>query len=247
MVSPLIRKLSTLIALEKDDLTLLEQLTEGQVQNHTARRDVVHEGALIDNVHVILSGWACRYKLLEDGRRQILSFLLPGDVCGLELLCFRRWDHSVGAITSVRTASIPSATIHDLVRDRPGVARAFWAETLAGAAIQREWTMGLGQRSALERIGHLLHELFLRLHAVGLAKEEGFPLPLTQTDIADATGLTSVHVNRMLQELRARNLITMAGKTLIIHDAALLRSISMFRANYLHFRNEAEGADARLS
>jgi len=235
MDSPLIRKLSRLTLLEEDDRQWLEQLETGQAQSHAARRDIAHEGAPIGNVHVILSGWACRYKMLEDGRRQILSFLLPGDMCGLDLISFPCWDHSVGAITAVRTATIPAATVHELVRERPGVAGAFWAETLAGAAIQREWAMGLGQRSALERISHLLQEIFLRLRAVGLAQEDGCPLPLTQTDIADATGLTSVHVNRMLQELRTRDLITIRGGTLVILDATLLRSISMFHSSYLHF------------
>lgn len=209
-----------------------------------ARRDLVREGEKPRAVNVVLDGWACRYKQLPDGRRQVVSFFLPGDLCDANVFILREMDHSIGAITKVRYAEIMPADFEDLMTQSPRITQALWWHELVTAAVQREWTTNVGQRSAYERIAHLLCELFIRLRQVQLTEGESCDFPLTQTDIADATGLTSVHVNRTLQELRREGLIGLAGKRLTIPDLRALMNVSMFNANYLHLDREGRHLDA---
>ncbi|MBV9881840.1 MAG: Crp/Fnr family transcriptional regulator [Sphingomonadaceae bacterium] len=219
-------------------------MTRKNVREVGARRDLVREGEKPRAVNVVLDGWACRYKQLPDGRRQVVSFFLPGDLCDANVFILREMDHSIGAITKVRYAEIMPADFEDLMTQSPRITQALWWHELVTAAVQREWTTNVGQRSAYERIAHLLCELFIRLRQVQLTEGESCDFPLTQTDIADATGLTSVHVNRTLQELRREGLIGLAGKRLTIPDLRALMNVSMFNANYLHLDREGRHLDA---
>ncbi|WP_336492907.1 Crp/Fnr family transcriptional regulator, partial [Methylobacterium nigriterrae] len=128
------------------------------------------EGDPPPHINLILEGWACRYKQLEDGRRQIVSFFLPGDLFDLHAFVLREMDHSIGTITPVKLAEIHQDTFLRITDQHPRIARAVWWEALVAVAIQREWTVNIGQRTGLERIGHLLCELFIRLRAVGLTE-----------------------------------------------------------------------------
>ena len=153
-------------------------------------------------------------------------------------------DHSIGAITRLKVAMIGADEMQGLTDERPRITQALWWHELVELAIQREWTVNLGQRTAYERIGHLLVELYLRLRTVGLAHDGRCDFPLTQNDLADATGLTAVHVNRTLQELRRDKLIELERKQLHILDLERLEDVSMFNPNYLHLDHEGRHLDA---
>jgi CRP-like cAMP-binding protein len=183
---------------------------------------------------VILSGVACRYLLIEDGRRQIVALLLPGDVTGLGDAIVPRPPGVLGAL---RTCTISQWQHKDLRRIRtefPQIDVALWAETVSEIAIAEEWLFNIGQRDALERVAHLLCELIFRYSRVGLVGEPiELKMPLTQTELADATGLSLVHVNRTLNELRAKNVIGEHPHVLAVMDWDRLKSIGGFDPRYL--------------
>ena len=192
----------------------------------------------------MVDGWACRYKTLPDGRRQIVAFFVPGDICDLNVYILSQMDHSLGAITRLSVADIGRDEMDALAGSSPRITQALWWESLVQASIQREWTLNIGQRTAYERIAHLLVELFLRLRSVGMTQGDSCDFPLTQTDLADATGLTSVHVNRTLQELRRNGLVVLERKRLTIPELQKLKDAAMFNANYLHLDHEGRYLDA---
>ena len=239
----LIRKLEGFTRLSGEDKGALERLAQS-VQQVGADRDIIQEGDSPQHVNLILDGWACRYKQLEDGRRQIISFFMPGDICDTHVFVLREMDHSIRTLTPVRLAQIPRDVLLDLTDRHPRIMRALWWETLVTAAIQREWTVNLGQRSGIERLAHLFCELFLRLRTVGLTDGDTCPLPITQTEIAEAMGQTSVHVNRTLQEMRSAGLIILKSKRLTIPDMDRLRRVALFNPNYLHLDREGAHLDA---
>ena len=192
----------------------------------------------------MLDGWGCRHKTLPDGRRQILSFFIPGDFCDLNVYLLKRMDHSIGAITAMRVAQITREEMDALTAAHPRVTQALWWDDLVTAAVQREWTLNVGQRTAYERIGHLIAELFFRLRVVGLTDGDSFDFPVTQTDIADATGLTSVHVNRTIKELRADGLLIMERRRVTLPDLDRLMQATMFNPDYLHLDRDGRHLDA---
>lgn len=243
MDNRLVRKLERYAKLSADDRAALDELVRQNVRRLRAREDIIREGERPTHISLILQGWACRYKVLEDGRRQIISFFLPGDLCDLNVFVLRHMDHSIGAITPLAYAEVRREAF-DSVAERPRVIQAMWWDSLVMAAVQREWTVNLGQRTAFERVAHLLCELFIRLRAVGLTHGSRCELPVTQAELADAIGLTPVHVNRTLQELRAQGLIILQGKELTIPDLERLKDASLFNDNYLHLDHEGAHLDA---
>ena len=246
-LASLIRKLEQFVRLSPADHAILSRASSERVRRFAARVDIVREGEKPADVHLILSGWACRYKQLEDGRRQVVSFFLPGDICDINVFVLREMDHSIGTITAVSTADLSRDFFDEVAASHPRIATALWWDTLVNAAIQREWTMNLGQRTALERTAHLLCEVWLRLRLAGLTKDDSCEFPLTQADLADATGLSKVHVNRTLQELRAGGFIVLKGKTLAIPDLDRLMRAGLFNPNYLHMDHEGRQLDARVA
>lgn len=226
------------------DLAILNRASTERVRHFGPRVDIVREGEKPKDVHLILSGWAYRYKQLEDGRRQVVSFFLPGDICDMNVFILREMDHSIGTITAVSIADLSCEFFDKVAAGHPRIVTAFWWENLVSAAIQREWTMSLGQRTALERMAHLLCEIWLRLRLAGLTQGASCDFPLTQGDLADATGLSKVHVNRTLQELRADGLIVLKGKTLAVPNLERLMRTALFNPNYLHMDHEGRQLDA---
>jgi CRP-like cAMP-binding protein len=229
-----VRRLSALARLHEEDRRALEGVLADNIRRAGPHTDLACEGDAPVATQAILSGWALRYKTLEDGRRQIINLLLPGDTCDYNAFLLRELDHSVGALTPVIYAEIPSDRMEAVLANCPTVARALARESLVMAAIQREWTVNLGQRRAFERVAHLLCEVYLRLQTVGLAEGLSCTFPLTQTDLAEATGLSTVHVNRTLQELRRERLIVLQDKSLQIRNLEDLMSAALFYPNYLH-------------
>ena len=243
-MTSLIRKLEYFVRLSQNDRAILDRAASERVRKFGPRVDIAREGDRPKDVHLILSGWACRYKQLEDGRRQVVSFFLPGDLCDLNIFILREMDHSIGTITPVSIADLSRDFFDEMSADHPRIITAFWWESLVNAAVQREWTMNLGQRTALERMAHLFCEIFFRLRIAGLTRKESCDFPLTQADLADATGLSKVHVNRTLQELRSAGLIVLKGKMLAVPNLERLMSAGMFNANYLHLDREGRQLDA---
>ncbi|MCJ2131680.1 Crp/Fnr family transcriptional regulator [Methylobacterium sp. E-045] len=238
-----IRKLEQFTKLSRSDRQALENAA-GQRRTVAKHSDIISEGDDPHHVNLILDGWACRYKQLDDGRRQIIAFFVPGDLCDSHVYILREMDHSIVALTPVRLAEISRATLERMADDHGRVTKALWWDTLVTVAVQREWTVNLGQRTALERLGHLFCEVFLRLRGVGLTDGATCDFPLTQVELADALGLSNVHINRTLQELRRAGLIGLKGGRLTIPDFDALQRASLFNPNYLHLDHEGRLFDA---
>jgi CRP-like cAMP-binding protein len=202
----------------------------------SAHGDIIREGDSTEHVHLMIEGWAARYKIVPDGGRQITAFLIPGDLCDAHIAILKAMDHGIVSLTRARVAYIPQRVMEALPIDRPKLARALWWATLVDEAVLRSWIVNLGRRDGYERVAHLLCELQVRLRNVGLVHEDHFALPLTQEVLADALGLTPVHINRVLQRLRAEELITLKGGTLTVLDGVGLGKAAGFDPNYLHAR-----------
>jgi CRP-like cAMP-binding protein len=206
------------------------------VKELRADQDIVREGDTPSQCCLVTEGFQCRYKMLPDGERQIMSFHVPGDIPDLQSLFLERMDHNLGTITPNRVGFIAHDALSELIRAHSGLAERLWRETLIDASIFREWITNVGSRDAYTRIGHIICEFFVRLRSVGLTKGTTFDFPITQTEIADATGLSTVHVNRSIQQLRADGLISIARGVCTIPDLARLEEASMFEPGYLHMR-----------
>jgi CRP-like cAMP-binding protein len=229
----LIRKLENFAPLAEEEKAAL-LAASNTVRRYGAHEDLIHQGSPSDGVKVILEGLACRYKVLPDGRRQIVAYFVPGDMCDLRTFLLRRLDHSIGTLCPVEAALLPQESVLDLTERYPRLTRALWWSTLVEEAITREWIVNVGHRTAFERMAHLFCEIFFRLQAVGLTQDNRCDLPLTQTELADTLALSAVHVNRTLMDMRRARLITFQGRQLIIHDLQALQSVAGFDPNYLH-------------
>jgi CRP-like cAMP-binding protein len=238
--NPVIRRLEHFLPLDPAEASAIRALTTDYVRELAPREDLAMEGEPPCYVNLVLSGCACRYKMLEDGRRQIVAFFVPGDLCDARVFILKSMDHSIAAISATRVAQVPPARFIELTDRFPRLTRALWWNTLVHEAIAREWILNIGQRSALERMANLLCELFMRLRAVDMVRGAACDLPLTQADLGEALGISTVHVNRTLQSLRADGLITLRGGVLTVHDLPALMDLAMFNPNYLHLeRDEA--------
>lgn len=244
MPIPLVRKLRAYTRLSEQDEALLVRITSEHRRQLSAREDVVGEGKPPRTINVFETGWGCRYKVLEDGRRQIIGLLLPGDMCDLNIYLLSQMDHSIGTLTSATISEISRRGFDELMTGHLRIRSALWWEQLVANAIQREWSVNLGQRTALERLAHLLCEIYYRLRVVGLTEGNQCDFPLTQTELGEATGLSTVHVNRTLQELRAANLIVLKDRTLQIPDLEALEDVALFDPGYLHLEHEGRHLDA---
>lgn len=216
------------------DRILIDELLDQRQRSVAPRRDVVSEGEVPRFVHFVLEGWGCRYRQLSDGRRQMLSLLLPGDLFDPHVQVVTRMDHAVGAITAMTVAEVVPDVLSTLAKDHAAIARALWWNDHVAFGTHREWIASLGLRSARERIALLFCEVYFRLRLVGRCPGLTCEFPLTQADLAEATGLTPVHVNRMVQELRRDRLIEWAGRTLTILDLDRLCQVASFTPSYLH-------------
>ncbi len=238
IVHPFIAKLDGFVALTEEAKAALKQASLG-AHLIGPRIDLLREGDMPEGGILITEGIACRYKHRANGARQITAYLVPGDTCDLEFHPFREMDDAIATVSACRVARISAATLNELVAGHPTVAQALRMTALVDKATLREWLLNIGSRSAMERIAHLFCELFVRLQTVGLTAEDGYVLPMTQSDLADTAGLSSVHVNRSLQSLRRQGVIDLKGKNLTILDWARLKTIAEFKANYLHLGDRA--------
>jgi CRP-like cAMP-binding protein len=236
-LSRLIRKLENFAPLPEEEKNALINAT-GTIRRYAAHEDLIQEGQPTDGVKIILEGLACRYKVLPDGRRQIVAYFVPGDMCDLRIFLLKRMDHSIGTLCPVEAVLLAQDVVLELTERYPRLTRALWWSTLVEEATTREWIVNVGHRTAFERTAHLFCEIFFRLQAVGLTQENCCELPLTQTELADTLALSAVHVNRTLMDMRRAHLVTLQGKQLIIHDRQALQSVAGFDPNYLHLDGE---------
>lgn len=229
----LVTKLTSLNPLTAQEIAAVEALPL-RFQSMRARTAIVTEGQTISECCLLTEGFACRHKLSRDGGRQIVSFHMPGDILDIQHLLFDRADHNVQTITDARLAFVPVAAMRALGDAWPEIARALWRDCLVDASIFREWVLNVGRRSAKTRIAHMLCEFAARAEAAGIGSPAHFSLPMTQEDIADATGLTAVHVNRMLRELSEDGVIARDGRQIRIADWPRMQRIADFSPAYLH-------------
>lgn len=231
---PLLARLEAFADLRDGEKALLGAVSR-DVHKFRAKRHIIKEGERPERVHLIIDGWAARYKVLKNGSRQIVAFLLPGDFCDLHVAILGHMDHGIVALTDCKVALIKSDEIDELTSGHGNLARALWWGTLVDEAILRSWVLN-SRRNAYQRVAHILCELHARLKLIGMVSDGQFDLPLTQEEIADATGLTLVHTNRTLQRLRREHLIKLANGLLTVLDAEALRFAAEFDPNYLHIQ-----------
>ena len=237
-VDMLIRKLESIAQLSDEERQAIERLPiTGRPL--AAGHDIVREKDRPSQCCLLLEGWACRYQLLTEGKRQIFSFHIPGDIPDLQSLHLRVMDHSLCTLTNATVAFIPHDALRELTTAFPGLAAILWRDTLVDTAIHREWMTSMGRRSASASIAHLFCELYLKLEAVGLARDHTYQLPLTQQVVGDARGLSNVHVNRVLRDLRASGLISWRRGGLEIPDWQELAKLCDFDPTYLHLERRA--------
>jgi CRP-like cAMP-binding protein len=191
---------------------------------------------------VLVTGFAFRQKLTGDGSRQIVGLQIPGDALDLQNLFLDISDHSVQMLTRGEVAYIPRNAIQKLVQSRPAIGHAIFIKILVEASIFREWVLNVGRRDSRSRVAHLLCELGVRLDAEGLTEDYGYELPMTQEQLADAVGLTPVHINRTLKTLESEGLIKRTKRNISFPDWQRLRSAGDFNQRYLHLEPQLAGA-----
>lgn len=188
---------------------------------------------------ILVEGWAARAKDLPSGQRQFAEIHLPGDFTDLHSFVLKKLDHDVIALTPCLLAKVPHERLKKVTEQMPHLTRVYWFATALDASIHREWTLSLGRRSALARMAHLFCELFVRLEIVGMTNGDGYEFPLTQSELSECLGLTPVHVNRTLQELRRMGLIEVEDRRVMIRDPGGLRGVADFDDSYLYLEKEA--------
>ena len=243
MDTALFNRLELFTRLSEEDRAALDKLLF-RTRVVQPRRDLISEGDPPTHVNLVLKGWGGRYKTLPDGKRSLVSFFIPGDFCDLNIYILKQMDHTIAAITQLKVAAVEPTDVLSLMRDHPRVTQALLWHELVSAAVQREWTHNLGARPAYQRLAHLLVELFLRMRSIGQVDGKECDFPLTQYDLAEATGLTPVHVNRTLQSLRADGLVVIDRRRLTIPNLSRVMEASMFNPNYLHLEREGAYLDA---
>jgi CRP-like cAMP-binding protein len=233
MSNAFIRKICLFASLSEADTKVLQRVCSTPT-TISARHDLIREGEVPGVVHLILAGFACRYKILPAGTRSIMAYLVPGDMCDWHVFVLREMDHSVATLSPCQVVEIPRALVLEITDKHPAITRALWWMALVDEAVLREWIVNVSRRSAEEAVAHLFCELLARLEAVGLRVGNGFELPVTQTELADTVGISTVHSNRVLQSLRAQGLIELNTHGLQILDVDALKEFAGFRPNYLH-------------
>jgi CRP-like cAMP-binding protein len=231
-MSALVQKLNRFLPLQREELAGVAAL-EAQERPIRADTEIVHEGQKGHHAFILKMGWASAYKVLPDGGRQVIDFSIPGDVMGLRSVLLRTSDHGFAAVTDIIVAEVTGQQMMEIFHRIPRLAAAIlWAASRDEAMVV-EHLVSVGRRNALVRTAHLLLELGLRLQLVGLGTESGFACPLNQYLLADALGLTAIHVNRVLRQLRERGLVTFREGHVVFHDLGGLRTLADYHSGYL--------------
>jgi CRP-like cAMP-binding protein len=229
----MIRKLDSIFPLSDEERQALQDLPV-QLAVLDADEDIVRVGDRPSQCCLLLRGFTCVYKLTSEGKRQIMALHVPGDIPDLQSLHLKVMDNSIATMSPCTVGYFQHEDLRRVCDRYPRITAAFWRETLVDAAIFREWLLNIGRREAYTRMAHLLCEFLVRLKAVGLVGDHAFDLPITQSELADCIGTSNVHVNRVLQALRADGLIQTKGTQVTIPDWERLQEAGEFDPLYLH-------------
>ncbi len=230
--SPLTRKLGAFVSLSDVELEILARF-HSRRREFQSKHEFIHEGQTKSSAFILSKGWACSFKVLPDGDRQIVDFQIPGDFLGLRSILFRTADHNIEAVTRIEASEVLAADVLRAFSDAPRLAVAvLWAASRDEAMVV-EHLVNIGRRSAEERMAHFLLELSARLALVGIGDKTGYECPLTQYHLADALGLSAVHVNRVLRQLRDSGLVTFQSGRVTFDDFDGLAELAGFDTGYL--------------
>lgn len=243
MTNAFVEKLKGFGPLPDDDVKRLSDASRNG-RKYPAGHDLIREGDTPGPVFVVLKGWAFRYKILPGGSRQIISFLMPGDFCDMHVAVLSEMDHSIATLTEATIVTIPRDQIEALVEVRPNLVKAFWWTQLVDEGVLRATIVSMGRRTSLERVAHLLCELCFRMRNIGIVTNEHCEMPFSQIVLADAVGLTPVHVNRVVGKLKRAGALEVLGGTLIVASLSRMAEIAGFDDNYLHRRMRTESIAA---
>ena len=230
-----ITKLCRFSAMGEGDVAALTRATANG-RAVTERHDLIREGDRPGPVFVMLEGWACRYKILPSGTRQVLAYLMPGDCCDLHIGLLAEMDHSIQTISKARVATIERSEMDGILERHPAIAKAMYVGQLVDEGIMRAWITSMGRRASVERVAHLMCELYLRARNIGITDDTCLEVPVSQAMLADSLGMTTVHLNRVLRKLRLDGSMTLKRGSLTITDPLRLAQIAGFDENYLHRR-----------
>jgi CRP-like cAMP-binding protein len=229
----MIRKLDSIFPLSEEEKQALQDLPM-QITVFKADQDIVRIGDRPSQCCLLLEGYTCVYKLTSEGKRQIMALHVPGDIPDLQSLHLKVLDNSIATICPCTIGFIQHEDLRRVCERYPRITAALWRETLVDASVFREWLLNIGRRESYTRMAHLLCEFLVRLKVVGLAEDGTFDLPITQVELADAIGTSTVHVNRVLQALRAEGLIETKSTQVTIPDWERLKEVGDFDPLYLH-------------
>ncbi|HEX8302871.1 Crp/Fnr family transcriptional regulator [Sphingomonas sp.] len=227
-------KLEQFTRFEGSERMRLDELLEHPSTIFPRGKTIIGVGDKVDNIHLITKGLATRSKTLRDGSRQLMAFLVPGDLCDVEVFILEAMDHDVVALAETTCVLIPASEMEKLLTESSNLTRAMWWSTMTDSAVLREWIVNHGIRDALQRMAHIFCELLIRHRIVGQGGDNIVPFPLTQEELAEATGMTPVHANRMIQQLRSDGLIELNNKVLVVLDFKRLSELGQYDASYLH-------------
>jgi CRP-like cAMP-binding protein len=233
-LSNLVRKLSAIGPLSEEEAAHIYGLP-AIVRDFRAGHDLVREGDTPSQACVMLEGLSCRFKIVGEGAKQVFSYHIPGDIPDLQSLHISSMDHTLGTLAPSKVAFVPHRALRNMIVAHPRLGGLLWRDTLVDGSIFREWLCNIGRRSALARIAHMICELHARYDKVGMVEAGTIPFPLTQANLGDAQGLSVVHVNRVMRELKARRLISVSARQLTVLDWEALTDLGDFDPAYLHF------------
>ena len=239
LIHPLIRNLAQHDQLsEEERQVLLGAIARDRLVG--PNEDIISEGDRPWGSTILVEGFAARYKVQAEGVRRISAIHVPGDFVDLHSFLLRKMDHGVLALTACRLSAVPHDNLDRITREHPHLTRILWLSTVIDGAVHREWLVQMAGGQAYRRTAHLICELFVRLRAVELTDDCCFAFPLTQTDFGDMVGITNVHMNRTLMELRSDGLVTWKGGTVTIHDWDRLKQTAHFDPDYLNLPSERQ-------
>ncbi|HEV2080584.1 MAG TPA: Crp/Fnr family transcriptional regulator [Allosphingosinicella sp.] len=246
MANLLTMKLEQFIDFDPGERARLDELLSYPTETYERGKPIIREGAKVPNIYLVLTGLAARSKTLRNGERQIMALLVPGDLCDVEVFVLERMDHDIIALAETTCVLIPAEVLEGLLSEFSKLTKALWWSTMTDSAVLRQWIVGHGARDSREQIAHLMYEMLIRYRIIGQAANDTFPFLLTQEELGDATGITSVHVNRTLQQLRSEGLIDLRNRTLTVLDTDGLRKAAQYESAYLHL-TRTERRDEEVS
>jgi CRP-like cAMP-binding protein len=241
MANPLTMKLEQFTRFEQPERQQLDDLLSYPTKTFARGQVILAEGDKVRNVHLVLTGLAARAKTLRSGDVQLMAFLIPGDLCDVEVFILEAMDHDIIAVAETTCVLIPADEMETLLTESGRLTKALWWSTMVDSAILREWIVDHGSRDARERLAHLICEMLIRYRVVGETTDDAISFSLTQEELAQATGMTPSHANRMLQELRTEGLIELRSKVLTVLQPKLLMKVAQYEPSYLHLIRTERG------